>query len=1422
MEYVKGSGQEVIQEQFLETTLEPTQQALVDTMVGFTAERAGLGYAPENLNWEQAVTFANDIANREVREQAAIMEQMLIDGEITPEELLTFDLDQNVNNLVDQATKGVVEDIQLQQNPDDQELESQTPQEVALYAAAELEALEAEMNSMFQQQGFMGKAFDIGSYLAYSEEEVIMNNLKSAFDVDGATPPEVLKNISFYIQMSRSKTEAHERINLLKETLTNADFIQNYAVAEGIYRKIRDYPLSEQMMDTAFLATLPLDAVGVTSLGAKGAAKLFKIGKQTIETANVSKLAQSMGAENIAKTGPLEHGAMPEDISVINGIDGRSLEEAILPTVDDAELEAAAEFAEEELRSQLGARFPATYQIEWKDIPVNYEKGTAGNAQVSMYIGTGADHKQGFKFKASAESLAKVYPGSEVVQGDGGRYWLKFTKDVNPYKAHTIETSPLKPRGSIFTNIVSRLGSADLLSDDKIGNAFRHLTFDARTKLRDNINELYEPILQWNRKNKKEAANLKMIMLAGQKSVSRDGKGRGIWWTKEEFARGWTENPAKLDEAWEQYQSFKRIDELMYTKLNQSLRTKMIREGYANVSANGIDDFVGRQVRFDLPNSVYDPVLKKMVKPDGYTVYRTGNLGRREFIGVKKPVETALPQFVINKTEGGRISYGDNEWFVKADPGEGRRKIAIAAGGDKDSGEAFSKAINDAGKTYTAWKSGRISDTDAEAAIEAATAQVGAMNLKQFEAFVKEYKLVNKDGSFRKTEVMYEGASGTREVDTDVMEEVASVGSLYSQRRTGKVLRGFADEEAPLMDPLAAQYASMQRTINVMTVDGYLARTHRSFRENARGLLHPDMNGKSDAEVFNSPRFKDGLSPDEQEKVNRLMLLKSTTDRTFQQATQYDKELMKWFRGTRLEQPVGYLLSKNPVDFMRGATFDMYLGMFSIRQAWLQASGMINTTAVAPISALRSASILPAVRMALVRPDSVEAIGRMVEKTSRLMPGMPRMTADEFVELVGDVTKSGKTIIGKAAAELGTADGRQILKDAGGLPLWHIQSIRSGGRVFFNEGERLNRLFGYLTARDEFIRANGKKPTSVKDFGQVSDRAEVLTMRMTSASKAAWNEGVAALPTQFWNYQVRWFENVMGNRLTAGERIRLAATTLGLYGTAGTIGGVPALQAIGLLPEETPDDVRRAAHFGLMTTFVDQVYETLGMDPPGIDYSELGPSLAENGIVEAIWAGMNGVEDVNLFTTVMGASASAFSRVAQVTGNMWQSLVNADPDDIGGSAQRFLGHLASITKSGEDYTAAYMIWRYNTDQNWRQGLKRSGIDNEIALYKALGLKTTNDSFNFDFNQLRKFERSYYRGRVNDVISAAQQYRAGMISRDEFVNTYLDNLRAAPREQQGRFFYDVDRGLDGRQMNMNGVIMKSLEMEQEFGGLIGNE
>jgi hypothetical protein len=237
--------------------------------------------------------------------------------------------------------------------------------------------------------------------------------------------------------------------------------------------------------------------------------------------------------------------------------------------------------------------------------------------------------------------------------------------------------------------------------------------------------------------------------------------------------------------------------------------------------------------------------------------------------------------------------------------------------------------------------------------------------------------------------------------------------------------------------------------------------------------------------------------------------------------------------------------SRDPTAFLRATSFHMYLGMFNPAQWLVQGMGMATALAAYPGKALKIFPKNLALRAAWLAKDNPEAIAKIANAVG--------VNGDELADIVNEIHRVGLFDSLKTSADYNaTIHGISPSADA-------MRRTSDAGLFFFREGEQWTRGYGYLLARDLFLKGKkkGYKLTE-KDMDFIAADSMRFTLNLNRSNRAAWQKGVLSIPTQFWQVMTKFTENLVGGtfgygvrKWTPAEKTKIMAGYLGMFGMAG-------------------------------------------------------------------------------------------------------------------------------------------------------------------------------------------------------------------------------------------------------------------------------
>lgn len=253
---------------------------------------------------------------------------------------------------------------------------------------------------------------------------------------------------------------------------------------------------------------------------------------------------------------------------------------------------------------------------------------------------------------------------------------------------------------------------------------------------------------------------------------------------------------------------------------------------------------------------------------------------------------------------------------------------------------------------------------------------------------------------------------------------------------------------------------------------------------------------------------------------------------------------------------------RNPLAFARSFAFHTKLGFFNPVQLFLQANSMLNTWAISGNPARVGSALSGVMLMQMSRVNRTPEVLKSLAAHSEKLGWKP----GEWLEMDELFHRLSLHIV---EGEVGTLDimtNPKMFKGVGGMFL-------DKGLVFFREGERAVRMNAWAVAFKEFRDKFPEKVLNNSDINSILRRQEILSGNMSRGSSALWQKGLTGPMTQFWGYQARIMEQLLGKQLTMAEKLRLGSTFAAMYGIPVSLSATTMFQ----IPSWSTDDIRQYA-----------------------------------------------------------------------------------------------------------------------------------------------------------------------------------------------------------------------------------------------------
>lgn len=423
----------------------------------------------------------------------------------------------------------------------------------------------------------------------------------------------------------------------------------------------------------------------------------------------------------------------------------------------------------------------------------------------------------------------------------------------------------------------------------------------------------------------------------------------------------------------------------------------------------------------------------------------------------------------------------------------------------------------------------------------------------------------------------------------------------------------FQVEEAPYLSPLDTLRVSSANMLSTRLESDYSISARQNFLREFGDILEgtKEEQASSGFGILSNPKFKEGVDklPNGVARMSAAQNVSRAYNQFMRIGTEWDNKVesvkerilmsvMPKF-GPRGQQWVERRLLtqvKDPGVYLRSVAFDFKMGMFNVKQYFVQLNTMVNINTIAGTKGVKGTLAFPLMRYALWSNGK-----DVLNRTAKIAQSTGLMPAKDFEESINLLRRSGWNNIGGDVAYLDDISGPEFRKSrlnkVGG-------KILQWGRTPFYEGERTVRLAAWMTAYLERKALRNGGTLSKADETQILVRAKTLTTNMTRESNAGWQKGYWAVVSQFFGYQARLMEQFLGKELTGMEKTRLFAAYSMVYGAPVATGAVA-----GVVP------VREMIR--------DYLYET-GQDP---DNTAWEPFI--DGFASAFWEYMTG-RDLNI------------------------------------------------------------------------------------------------------------------------------------------------------------------------------------------------
>jgi len=664
---------------------------------------------------------------------------------------------------------------------------------------------------------------------------------------------------------------------------------------------------------------------------------------------------------------------------------------------------------------------------------------------------------------------------------------------------------------------------------------------------------------------------------------------------------------------------------------------------------------------------------------------------------------------------------------------------------------------------------------------------------------VREFMAAVADGSIDLNTPFTVTRSGQRAIDTAPYKAIDLRDLTRSSHKPGDAITGrfggeraeadvsairsegdtrWRIEGAPYLSPLEAMKTASSDMISTRLINDYKIMSLKNFIREFGDILDgtPRELRNQGFDVIQNPKFAPGAAdrPEMAEKIQRAKNVSRAFNGLLDNSDQVSRALDLYKEkvlsnilpkfGPRGQEWLGDSLatrSKNPAARLKSMAFHFKMGMFNPTQFFKQANAAVNIVSVGGINGLKSSALYPLLRWG-VRSSDLESLGKVAERVGL-------MKSQDFVESMKLYKNSGFNEIGGDVAFLDDLRSPELVRSQFGKKLDTVLKIDA---TPFMEGERMSRLAAWNTAYMEKKALKKGAALTRRDEADILYRAKTLIGNMTREANAPWQKGYASVITQFFGYQARIMDQMLGKQLTGAEKARLFTAYSMMYGlpvgiAAGT-GVLPVREIVQKTLYEQGIDPNQPA----VKPFVDGLAQSFQEFAFGKDWniaSSYGP-----GGVPTFYDMFRG--DKTFADLLLGASGGiGADTVSSLLSSSWhglQALWSESSDIQDGlynlAAEDFVKALRNITT----IDSAYKVYHVYNAGTWlsKNGYDIAKMDLPDAVMAALtgltpgemdrnfskreaakGLKEAREKAKFDLVKRLKDARRMESGRTREAI-----------------------------------------------------------------------
>lgn len=553
-----------------------------------------------------------------------------------------------------------------------------------------------------------------------------------------------------------------------------------------------------------------------------------------------------------------------------------------------------------------------------------------------------------------------------------------------------------------------------------------------------------------------------------------------------------------------------------------------------------------------------------------------------------------------------------------------------------------------------------------------------------------------------------------------------TTGKLYTSSK-GTILKDTKGRIADTVDPYEALSVSLKQISRQSGLYNYKTESIGRFIASFADNLDIPADAKSDYQKFINAKPKNNLSmqqkniiESQREAIRTVLGFETPFEAGMKQTWRSlaEQVLGDGTNAARVlaHDSVTWMSQKNPIASLRGIAFDMKLGLWNVGQLPIQMATMFSALALSPRAGLKGFATLP-LHAYLLKGGSENVLDVLTKRGLGKAAGFS--SDEEFKVYARSVHQSGFMDMDGSHVMIGDNGSASVYGSFGDK----AERVKENGRMFFYAAETYNRLVAYRIAWDEVTSA-GLKPGMDGFNSKVLQIADDYSFNMTKESAASWQKGLMSIPTQFWAYNLRMMDHMIGGRFTMAQKGRL----IGMNLTLGGVSGIPVAPALYTMltdhfgvepgtPDFAPENLLSTLDRGLLDRLA---FEINGANVRIGEKAGTGEFFT-NTVKDLFGQGEYGPKP---WAEVMGGASYSILKSAGTTGlGLLKYTVAESGGDMGmdGLAGDEFLKLASEVSTFNNITKAMLAAQYGIYRS-KSGTDYPDIPKTDAFYIALGYR----------------------------------------------------------------------------------------------------